>query len=163
MSASLCDAPHIHSWAPPVFGNANQTSQAYLQRLQDFLAAQSGGDSSMSNSSSTDKPNNKRKGPASNAEIDTTAALKDSRRQSSSGSGSGSTSTGTAAAQQRGSPTDGQTSQQHSHADQQRSGASRVLVLGAVSLGLLSTPWSAWLTGDDLFSSPLPARPLTPR
>jgi len=102
------------SWAPPVFGNANQTSQAYLQRLQDFLAAQSG-DSNMS--SSTDKPNNKRKGPASNAEIDTTAALKDSRRQSSSGSAS--TSGSTPAASQRSPGSNGQA--QHSHADQQRS------------------------------------------
>ena len=104
------------SWAPPVFGNANQTSQAYLQRLQDFLAAQSGD----SNMSSTDKPNNKRKGPASNAEIDTTAALKDSRRQSSSGSASASGST--PAASQRSPGSNGQA--QHSHADQQRSGGS---------------------------------------
>lgn len=83
-----------HSWAAPVYGNDVQTSEAYLQRLQDFLAMQAG-DNKNDRSSDKDKDKgansttttttNKRKVNASNGpendENQSPGAIKD-RRQS---------------------------------------------------------------------------------
>lgn len=73
-----------------MYGTDVQTSAAYLQRLQDFLAQQQG--STSPSDKTTTNLGNKRKSPSTSSNIDTASAIKD-RRQSSVGS-SGSSNAG---------------------------------------------------------------------
>jgi len=81
------------SWQPPVYGNDVQTSAAYLQRLQDFLAMQTGGadkgkGGDGNSSDTTANANHKRKAHSENEGSHSPTAIKD-RRQSMDGEETG--------------------------------------------------------------------------